>query len=359
MAEVKQENRPQLIDTDVHNTFPNREALLPYLPKVWHKEWLEVGYNISTYFSQVGKNRLDARTPDGGHPGSDPHFLLEHHIEKYNIDYGILTHSTPSLSIAALFDPDYADALAAAHNDYLVDKWLSVSPKFKGSILINSNNPEMAAKEIDRMASHPGMVQVIMASTSRMPYGQRFYHPIYEAAEHHGLPVVLHPGSEGSALFGAPTPSGFPTRYLEYHNILPINFMAQVNSLICEGVFEKFPHLVVVAMEGGVGWAPHLMWRMDKNYKALRDTVPWLKELPSEYIKRHIRFTTQPLEEPSHPQHLTSIIEMAGLEDNIMFSSDYPHWDFDHPELALNRFPKELRHKIKVENALKLYKKLA
>jgi predicted TIM-barrel fold metal-dependent hydrolase len=52
---------------------------------------------------------------------------------------------------------------------------------------------------------------------------------------------------------------------MEWHNILPINYMATVNSLVCEGVFEKFPTLKFVAVEGGVAWLPHLMWRMDKN----------------------------------------------------------------------------------------------
>jgi hypothetical protein len=47
--------------------------------------------------------------------------------------------------------------------------------------------------------------------------------------------------------------------------------MAHVNSLVCEGVFERFPNLQFVGIEGGIGWLPHLMWRMDKNWKALRE----------------------------------------------------------------------------------------
>jgi predicted TIM-barrel fold metal-dependent hydrolase len=199
------------------------------------------------------------------------------------------------------------------------------------------------------------MVQVLMCSGARMPYGQRFYHPIYEAAERNGLPVAIHPGSEGRGISGAPTPAGYPTRYLEWHNILPANYMAHLNSLICEGVFEKFPNLKFVAIEGGIAWIPHLMWRMDKNYKALRDTVPWLKKLPSEYIREHIYFTTQPIEEPANPEHLNQIFDMIGADHAIMYSSDYPHWDFDDPVVALAGIRRDLKPKILAENAMKLY----
>ena len=126
--------------------------------------------------------------------------------------------------------------------------------------------------------------------------------------------------------------------------------------LVCEGVFEKFPGLKFVAIEGGIAWAPHLMWRMDKNYKGLRDLVPWLKRLPSEYIKEHICFTTQPIEEPDKPEHLNQILDMVDAEhEPSMFSSDYPHWDFDNPKMALEPIRKDLRQSILVDNAMELY----
>jgi predicted TIM-barrel fold metal-dependent hydrolase len=271
---------------------------------------------------------------NGGPPASDPHFLLKDHLDKFGIDYAILVG--PNFTLSLSYDPDYANAVTSATNDWLVENWLNVSPKFKASIVINNSDPIAAAKEIDRMGRHPGMVQVIMCSpSSRTLYGQRFYHPIYEAAERNGLPVAIHPGPEGTGTSLPPTPSGYPTRYIEVHNMFALNHLAHINSLVCEGVFEKFSKLKFVSIEGGISWLAHLMWRMDKNYKALRDTVPWLKRLPSEYIREHVRLTTQPIEESEEPGQLAQIIQMLRAEDMIMFSSDYPHWDFDNPEVDI------------------------
>lgn len=346
---------PTLIDSDVHNAIQHPQDLLPFLPKVWHEQWMNTGTGISNpFYSPLGVLRKDAIPDSGGTPGGDPSFLIKDHIDRYHIDYCILTGSG-ILGISLHVDPDYANAVASAYNDWLVETWLKADPRFKGSLLINHSDPAAAVREIDRMGSHPDMVQVIMCSGARIPYGQRFYHPIYEAAERNGLHIAVHPGTEGRGISGPPTPSGYPTRYMEWHNILPANYMTHVNSLVCEGVFEKFPKLKFVAIEGGICWLPHLMWRMDKNYKSLRDTTPWLKKLPSEYIKEHIRLTTQPIEEPDNPKHIVQIFEMCGAENMVMFSTDYPHWDFDNPKMVLAPFPREMKRKLMAQNAIDLY----
>lgn len=349
-------NEPRLIDTDIHNGFNDPKELLPFLPKVWHQQFIDNGFELGGKpFSPVGLTRKDASTPDGGRPASDPDYLLEHHMDFYDIDYGILTGTPYTNAISLVYDPDYGNALASAINDWMAEVWLKKSPRFKGSIHVNFSDPAAAVKEIERMAGHPDMVQVIMCSAAKIPFGQRHYHPIYEAAERNGLPVAVHPGAEGLGMTYPPTPSGYPTRFMEWENILPLNFMGHVNSLVCEGVFEKFPNFKFVAIEGGISWLPHLMWRMDKNYKALRDTVPWLKKLPSEYIKEHIYLTTQPIEEPPNPEYLVQIFKMCGAEDIVMFSSDYAHWDNDNPKIALAPFPRDMREKIAAKNAMKLY----
>jgi predicted TIM-barrel fold metal-dependent hydrolase len=345
----------KVIDSDVHHSLRSDRDLLPYLADTWKDRVARAGLGLlySGYYSPIGVGRQDALPPGGGPAGSDPDFVVKQLIEPYNMEHAILTGNLFSVSVG--HDPDFAAAIASAFNDYTIEHWLDKDPRFKGSLLVALQDPYLAAKEIDRLGSHPGIVQVVSSSASRMPLGQRFYHPIYEAAERNGLPIAIHPGAEGAGQANPPTAVGYPTWYIEWHTCLSTTFMAQLTSLICEGVFEKYPRLKVVLIEGGVSWLPHLMWRLDKNYKGLRSSVPWLKRMPSEYIRDHCLFSTQPIEEPEDPKHLISIFDMIDAENILMFSSDYPHWDNDVPTEILKRLSPEAKRKIYYENAKALY----
>jgi predicted TIM-barrel fold metal-dependent hydrolase len=135
------------------------------------------------------------------------------------------------------------------------------------------------------------------------------------------------------------------------------SFQAQLISLVCEGVFEQFPSLKVVLIEGGFGWLPALKWRLDRSWRRLRDEVPHLRRLPSEYIDEHVWLTTQPMEEPPRPQHFLQLLEQLAMDDRLLFATDYPHWDFDAPDRALPvRLPPAQERKIMAENASKLYR---
>ena len=128
-----------------------------------------------------------------------------------------------------------------------------------------------------------------------------------------------------------------------------------IASLIFEGALERFPGLKVVLIEGGFGWVPAFGWRMDAHWSRMRAEVPQVKHPPSEYLRRHCWFTTQPMEEPENPAHLLDIIDWIGPE-RLMFSTDYPHWDFDDPKWVLKvRLPQTTREAIFRGNARALY----
>ena len=98
--------------------------------------------------------------------------------------------------------------------------------------------PELAAREIARAGTHPGFVQVILPVRSRTPYGSRLYHPIYEAAVQQNLAIGIH---YGGAPGNQPSPTGWPSTYLEEYSGMTQVFQAQVISLIAEGIFAQFP----------------------------------------------------------------------------------------------------------------------
>ena len=346
----------KLIDCDVHNAIRSwGEDIAPRLPAALRSRG-NLYPGQAGFGSPIGVNRADTTPPGGGPPASDPAYLARHHLDKYGINIAVLTGSG-ILGYGVSADYRYAAGVVRAYNDWMVEVWLDsgVDERFRGSVLVTPQWPEAAVKEIKRLGGHKKIVQVIMCSASRMPLGHVQFWPIYEAACEMGLPVAVHPGQEGNGISVQPTPAGYPSSYFEWHNGLSQHYMAQVNSLVCEGVFVQFPQLKFVAIEGGIGWLPHLMWRMDKNWKALRATVPWLTEPPSHYILNHVRLTSQPIEEPDDPRHLLAMFEMMQARRTLLFSSDYPHWDFDDPKHAFPKMDEETRDRVYWRNAADLY----
>jgi predicted TIM-barrel fold metal-dependent hydrolase len=131
--------------------------------------------------------------------------------------------------------------------------------------------------------------------------------------------------------------------------------MANLVSMVTSGVFDEFPTLKYALIEGGIAWAPAVMGRLDRLYPALKAELPWLTRRPSDYILEHCSFSTQPIEEPDEPGALLDILAMVQAERTVIFASDYPHWDFDNPLVALAPLPPALRRRIMVDNALDLY----
>jgi predicted TIM-barrel fold metal-dependent hydrolase len=122
------------------------------------------------------------------------------------------------------------------------------------------------------------------------------------------------------------------------------------------GVPARFPKLDIVFTEGGVGWVPWIMLRLDKEYMERRRDVPWLTDRPSTYIRK-MWFATQPIEEPEHLHDMATLLTLFGGEDSVMFASDWPHHDFDHP-MKVMQIPvsHEVRRKLMGANALRLLK---
>lgn len=343
-----------MIDCDVHQGVKSFDDLKPYVPRAW---WDRLSVPDGTFpllvYRPVPLARRDASPGEGFPPGSDPEYAKVDLLDRYNITKAILTGNM--LSVSAHNNPDYAAAVASAFNDYTLDTWIPTDERWLASIVVATQDPLLAAREIDRLGSHPRVVQVLLTVGSREPYGQRRFYPIFEAAVRNNLKIAIHGGGEGDGINPPTSAVGYPTTNFERHNILAIHHMSQLNSLVSEGVFETFPTLKVIFIEGGLAWVPHMMWRMDKNFKGLRKEVPWLKRKPSEYIIDHCRFTTQPIEEPENNKELINMLSAMRAEKTVLFATDYPHWDSDVPNFVFNKLPLEMGKRIAYENAAELY----
>ena len=357
----------QVVDCDVHPHYKDGiNDLLPYLSPEWRRKvgagpnrsWAkQLGVELSLpqntlYMNPSGIMRRDTIPADGSPPASDPQQVIDQLLDHHQIDRAILLPGDV-MGLGILPDPDLAAAVAAASNDWMVDRWLDADDRFRGSLCVAPQNPEASAAEIERLAGDRRIAQVFWPTTERF-MGERQYYPIYEAAERHGLPVCIHPGAEAVFLRGPALASGSPTYYIEHHTLIPQVFASNLVSMLAQGVFERFPKLKLVLVEGGFAWLPGVIWRLDKNWRSVRDEVPWVKRPPSEYVWERVRFTTQPLVEPSRAD-LLAMCGMIHAERTLLFSSDYPHWDFDDPLTALDSLPAEMRQRIVVENAVETY----
>jgi predicted TIM-barrel fold metal-dependent hydrolase len=256
-------------------------------------------------------------------------------------------------AVDSLRNPDLAAALAAAVNDWLLAEWLSPEPRLRASLVVPSRFPDLAIAEIERMSHHDGFVQVLLPARSEVPYGNRRYHPVLAAAQRHGLAVSIQYGG----FSGNPsTAVGWPSSMLEEHVAMAQVMQAQLVSLIAEGTFEAIDDLRVVLVEGGFGWLPSLMWRIDKDWKGLRREVPWVRRPPSDYVREHVRLTTQPVDSPPEPDALVALMEQLGSDELLLFASDFPHWHADEPEAVLAPgLPPETRRKVMSANARAFY----
>lgn len=343
-----------LIDTDVHEYYRSIEDLHPYLDPFWHAQTpaLLGGYAyVHLGPGETGFARDDWILEDGT-MGTDLDAMTLHLLDGEGVSLAILNGF---LHVSALgMSWEYASALARAYNDWQIEHWLEREPRLRGSVHIVAQDPVAAAREIDRVAAHPQIVQVFLPLVTDRQYGDPFYRPIYEAAVRNGLVLALHHGAHTRTVFG------YPRYHFEWHMFAaPQTAANQLASLIANGTFEAFPELKVVLLETGVAWLPWFMWRIDQQYKEFRREIPWVKRLPSEHVRDNVRLSTQPMGDVT-PRQFTQLVEMAESDRIFMFSSDYPHYDADSPATVLPRtIPDELRRRIRYLNALETYPRLA
>lgn len=345
-----------IVDVDIHPV-PKPGAIETYLPVRWRRHLAEYGRRTTTGLQSIGEYppmyrgamRADS-WPDSGAPGSDLDLIRSQLLDAYGIQLGVLEVTG---GVSHLLHTELGDAMCRAVNDWQLEQLVYPEPRLRAAIPVPFESPELAAAEIDRVGDDPGVVAVLMVSKTLEPMGRRRYWPVYQAAVDHGLPIQVHLSQGGGH---ANTGTGWTSYHVEYHTAHPQSFQSQVLSLIIEGTFDRFPELRFVFVEGNVAHFAPLARRLDHQWSLMRHEVPDLQRKPSAYIADHVWASTQPIDEPEKPEHLAELVEEFGA-DNVLFSTDYPHFDFDSPDTAFpQRFPEELLTKILRTNAMRVFK---
>jgi len=341
-----------IVDCDIHPTL-TMPQLLKRLSARWRRHLEQFGRRtpiITEFYPRTANAgfRLDS-WPEGpdAFPGSDLRLLQSQLLDEFDIDYGVLN----SLGLLNCHEmPELAADMARALNDWM-EEWMEEEPRLLGALVVPYEYPELAVAEIERRAGDRRWVQLILPDSAEDPLGSRKYWPMYEAAVAHGLPVAVH-----TAGYWPHLDTGWPSYYLEEHVANSMRMQSQLTNYICEGTFDAFPDLKLVLTEAGVAWSAPLTWSLDSAWELLRDDSPPIDRRPSEIVREHVWFTTQPIEEPENERHFAQMIEHAQLGDRLLFATDYPHWDFDSPTQALPRsIGEKQRRKILAGNACELY----
>lgn len=220
--------------------------------------------------------------------------------------------------------------LSQAYNRWIADVWLDRKQGLYGAIIACPQDPDGATSEIRRLGDHPGFVAVFLPTSPVYPlWGDHRYGPIFEACQENRLPVMLHSVSTVHPHFPINV-EPFDTALARDTVSHTFAIMANFVSMMTTGVPARYPELDIVFTEAGISWVPFVQWRLDKEYIESRRELPFYTDRPSTYTSR-MYYATQPVEEPPRRKDLVELMSSFDGEHHVLFASDWPHHDFDHP----------------------------
>lgn len=276
---------------------------------------------------------------------------LLHELDMIGIDYACV-FPTPMLSLGVHPDVEIEVAMARAYNSWLVDRCLTGNPGLRAMLYLPFNDPEASLAEVERFGDSPGVIGFMVTSVRNVPLYHNRYMPVYAAIEERGLSIGFHTAAQWREGVLQQL-----NRFLSVHALgFPLNNMVQMTNIVINGLPERFPKLKWVFYEAGVYWIPFVAARLDNEYMMRPSEAPVLQRKPSEYI-REMYFSSQPIEWPEKLDHLEMVFEAINAETQLLYASDWPHWDFDLPSQVydLPFLSEDAKRRILGRNAMDLF----
>lgn len=275
-------------------------------------------------FGRIPHQQSQQEAVEGGGGVHRQVVLARRAMDSMGIDY-MVVFPTPMLLLGTHPQPEVEVQLASAFNRWLSERVLSVDSRLLGLMYLPFNEPEACIKIVEEFAEAPGCRGFTVTSVRNRPVHHNAYMRLYSMLEERNLPIVFHAGfnwDEGALKT--------TNRFLTMHALSFAWYnMVHLANWVINGLPERFPKLRVGWVESGISWVAFCMQRLDIEYMMRTSEAPLLKRKPSDYI-REMFFASQPLE--IHNQDLLkACFDAVKGKTQFMYSSDWPHWDFDSP----------------------------
>jgi predicted TIM-barrel fold metal-dependent hydrolase len=258
--------------------------------------------------------------------------LTRRAVEGLCLDY-IVLFPTPMLQLGMHPQIDMEVTLGRAYTRWLVETILPADKRFKSFAYLPFNSPQAAVKMVEDFGDCDGIIGFCVTSARYKPVYHNDYMRLYAMLEERGLPIAFHAGYH----WNDPSLATI-NRFLGMH---ALGFvwcnMVHMTNWVLNGIPERFPKLKSLWVESGLAWVPFLMQRLDEQYLMRTSEAPLLKRLPSDYMRENCWYSSQPMER-TNMKATQLTLEMINAESQLLYSSDWPHFDFDTPSIV-SRLP--------------------
>jgi uncharacterized protein len=264
------------------------------------------------------------------HTEAKPHrdvTLTRRWMDSMGVDIAVL-FPTPMLHLGLHPQIEVEAALSQAYNRWLVEHVLTGEPRIRSMLYLPFNDPAATYRTVKEFTGKPGVVGFMVTSNRYRPVHHNDYMKTYALLEESNLPLAFHGAynwNDQSLMMVNRFISAHALGFV-WHNLV------HLTNWVINGIPERFPRLKVLWIESGLAWLPFIMQRLDNEYLMRTADAPELKRLPSEYI-RDMYFTNQPMEKTGDMALLETTFRVIKAETQLLYSSDYPHWDFDLPSV--------------------------
>jgi predicted TIM-barrel fold metal-dependent hydrolase len=278
--------------------------------------------------------------------------LTRRWMDAMGVDIAVLFPS-PMLQLGLHPQVEAEVALAFAYNRWLSEKVLQEESRIRSMIYLPFNDPDASLRMVKEFAGKQGVCGFMITSVRYRPVHHNSYMRVYAAIEETGLPLAFHAGYNWNE-----QSMTMMNKFISVHALGFVWYnMVHMTNWVLNALPERFPKLKVIWIESGLAWLPFMIQRLDNEYMMRSSECPGLKKLPGEYIT-DMFYTSQPMEIPRDMSLLEATFKCIKAESQLLYSSDYPHWDFDLPSTIYDLpFLKEkAKRDILGGNAVKLFK---